>query len=208
MVLPRILRTRFPRYLPLWWRGAQTRVSGLESLQGLPNVPTLGVESQALVDMARAGVHFRNLELDLSMAPPAGPVGRPFDEELPDPFASVGGDDPDVVDEPVRLRREKSAVSDDHVAQQLAVRVLGDPLLRPVSLNIRFDLLAKVGFPFAPVEPRPFVLGDVIPDRLERPLPDYRVVFATRRSHPDVQGGTRHAAQHPVAVNMSASICP
>src|SRR2546428_8191870 len=138
MVLPRILRTRFPRYLPLWWLVSQIRVYGLESLQGLPHVPTLRVESQALVDMARTGVHFRNLELDLSMAPPAGPVDRPFDEELPDPFASVGGDDPDVVDEPQRLRREKSAGSDDHVAGEHAGRVLGEPLLRPASPPIPF----------------------------------------------------------------------
>src|SRR2546425_9137175 len=173
-----------------------------------PHVTALCAEAEALVDMARAGVYFRNLELDLPMAPPAGPIDRPFDEELPDPFASVRGADPDVVDEPVRLRRKKSALSDDYVPEQLAVRVLGDPLLRPVSLNIGFDLLSKVGFPFAPVEPRPFVLGDIVPDRLERRLPDYRVVFATRRSHPDVQGGTRHAAQHPVAMNMSSSIAP
>src|SRR3989442_1217779 len=172
-----------------------------------PHVAALCAEAEALIDMARGGVHFRNLELDLPMAPPAGPIDRPFDEELPDPFASVRGDDPDVVDEPVRLRRKKSALSDDYVPQPLALRALGDPLLRPVSLNIRFDLLSKVGFPLAPVESGPLVLGDVIPDRLERRLPDHRVIFAMRRSHPDVQRGTRQAARRPAAMNMSASLC-
>src|SRR5213593_4480172 len=79
------------------------------SLQELAHVPTLGAESQALVDVACPGVRLGDLELDFSIATLPSPVARPLDEELPDAFAAACRGDPDIVDEALGLRRHETA---------------------------------------------------------------------------------------------------
>jgi len=57
------------------------------SFERFSHIPAFRPESQALVDVAGAGVRLGNFELDFSIPSLPSPVARPLDEEFPDAFA-------------------------------------------------------------------------------------------------------------------------
>src|SRR5207245_2633947 len=92
------------------------------SIEEPPHVPAFRAESEALVNMARAGVHLGHLEFDFSISTLPGPIAHPFDEKFPDAFATAGRGDPDVVDEPLGLGRHETAFAEDQIPEEFVSR--------------------------------------------------------------------------------------
>src|SRR6058998_2697046 len=168
------------------------------SLKSLPHIAAFRAESQALVNMARSGVRLGHFELDLSIPALSGPVARPLDEEFPHPRPASLRRHPDVVNETLRLGRHEPTFAEDQIPEELVVRGLGDPPFRSVPRHVGLDLLPEMAFPLAAIQPRAFVLRDVVPYGLQGCSPHQVVVRASSPSHVDVHGQT-HFATRPRA---------
>src|SRR5947199_6959710 len=129
-------------------------------------MPSFRPESQALVDVAGAGVRLGNFELDFSIPSLPSPVARPLDEEFPDALPAPIRGDPDIVDETLGLRGDETALAEDHIPEELEVRRLGDPTLRSVPCHVRFDFLSEMGFPLVAIHTGTSVRWDVVRDQL------------------------------------------
>src|SRR5881397_3293820 len=89
-------------------------------------------------------------------------------------------------------------LAEDQIPQELVVRGLGDPPFRSVPRHVGLDLLPEIAFPLAAIQPRAFVLRDVVPYGLQGCSPHHVVVRASSPSHVDVHGQT-HFATRPRA---------
>src|SRR5437870_3741117 len=149
--------------------------------------------------MAGSVVPFPDFELDLPMTAFARPLTRPLDERFADASSAVVRGDPDVIEERMPLRRQEPALAEDHVPEGLAGGPFRDPSFRPIALDEHFDLLPKMGFPRPAIKGRPLVLGEVVPDGLQRRGPDQGEVRTTRAAHAEIDRSTARTSSAPVA---------
>src|SRR5256714_11810119 len=96
-------------------------------------------------------------------------------------------------------RRQEPALAEDHVTGGLGGGPFRDPSFRPIALDEHFDLLPKMGFPRPAIKGRPLVLGEVVPDCLQRRGPDQGEVRTTRAAHVKIDGSTARTSSAPVA---------